>query len=597
MPYWRGFWGTGKQRELYILTGHKSLQPQDAEDFALLAVQTCKSALRTWTPPKMMSLGRLGRIVVSDLLDFLEFFQESQLAHFDPRLIHAAMKQRDKCQRENAVERMDAKHLVRPMPRRGEVDEVGIFHVPEGALDMMLTAVAKDDLFVRKILAISEQNPLAENPLLQFIVGFLIDFEFNPKSLFLANNLSSKKITNILARDDRIQVLLNALLGIGLAFPSGLVAAGDTFLKIAQSAQLLGKMLAYSAELALEQRAASGNDNGALLSEHLFLGAMNSNPFEEGISQVMKPFQRNVQKILMLCRDKGANEMVRGAIQSPDVVFRIVPLIENQGDALTLLFEHLIARHQIVQHSAEGDRIVLVPFVGFGEQRDVKIPGNQQCQADDAKIGAFGFGVSPLGQLARIVRGKEGVKVGGVVKERPQINVKALDQPPRDVIFDLRKNRFVEVVHVVPKALTPQCGSAQREKPDQNRILIPGSKLALARRRKCAIDRGQEQVFANGSPLVPLRGMAVDRADDVQLLSDLPKRSRRSKITLLGVERTPRRLGKPVQKLLRGAKMAHDADSRPAALIAKGFDDAPIALAANAVTLEAWHDSYIQNVL
>ena len=75
------------------------------------------------------------------------------------------------------------------------------------------------------------------------------------------------------------------------------------------------------------------------------------------------------------------------------VFLRIVPLIENQSDALTFLSEHLVASDQIVQNPAEGDRVVLVPLVDLGEQRDMKIPGDQQRPAHDAQIVAFGLGV------------------------------------------------------------------------------------------------------------------------------------------------------------------------------------------------------------
>jgi len=47
---------------------------------------------------------------------------------------------------------MDAKHLVGPMVGRGKADEVGIFHVSESSLDVMLAAIAKDDFFVGQIV-------------------------------------------------------------------------------------------------------------------------------------------------------------------------------------------------------------------------------------------------------------------------------------------------------------------------------------------------------------------------------------------------------------------------------------------------------------
>ena len=73
--------------------------------------------------------------------------------------------------------------------------------------------------------------------------------------------------------------------------------------------------------------------------------------------------------------------------------------------------------------------------------------------------------MSALSQLARVVRRKESVEVGGVVKKRSQINIQPFNHSPRNVVFDLRKSRLVKVVHVVPEALTPQGGRAERKKP------------------------------------------------------------------------------------------------------------------------------------
>ncbi len=507
------------------------------ENLILLPIQASKGALRAWAPANMKLVGLLSGIVISNLFDLLELFHQTGLADVHPCLMHPTVKHGDERQCENAVERMYPKHLVRPMPRRGEADEVGIFHVPEGSLDVVLTAVAKYDLSVGKILTVSEQNPLAKDSFLQLIVSFVVGSKFNPKAPVLVSNLAPKKLVNILAGDDRIQVLLNTLLGIGLAFPAWFIAAGDTSLKIAQCSELLGQMLPYPTDLAIEQSAASGNDDGALLPKHLFLGAINPNAFEERAFEMMKAFQGNVQKILVLCGNKRANEMVWRSVQGPDVLFGVVPFIENQGDTPTLLLEHLVAGNQIVQDPAESDGVVLVSFIDLGEQRDMKIPRNQKRQANDAKIGAFGLGVSPLGQLGGIVRGKESVEVGGVVKERSQINVEGFDQPPRNVVFNLREGRLVKEVHVIPKALTAQGRSAERKKPDQNRIPVPGGESSLG-------------------ALVPFGCMAVDHTDNAQLLSSVPERGSCTKIARFGVERASRSLGKAFEQLLSGADMA-----------------------------------------
>jgi len=144
----------------------------------------------------MEFIGRLSWIVISDLFDLLELFHQARLADIDSDLMHQTIKQRDKCQCENAVERMYTKHLVCPMAWRGEADKVGIFHVPEGSLDVVLPAVAKYNLSVGKILAVSEQNPLAKDTLLQLIVGFVVGSKFNPKPPILARwNLISSSIS------------------------------------------------------------------------------------------------------------------------------------------------------------------------------------------------------------------------------------------------------------------------------------------------------------------------------------------------------------------------------------------------------------------
>lgn len=61
------------------------------------------------------------------------------------------MKQRYERQRQNAVERVYTKHLVGPMVCRGKADEIGILHIPESSLDMMLATIAEYDLLVGKV--------------------------------------------------------------------------------------------------------------------------------------------------------------------------------------------------------------------------------------------------------------------------------------------------------------------------------------------------------------------------------------------------------------------------------------------------------------
>src|SRR6266480_7447497 len=102
-------------------------------------------------------------------------------------------------------------------------------------------------------------------------------------------------------------------------------------------------MLADAPDLAPQQCTAPRDHNCTLAPKDFLLGALHPHTRETGILQGTKLFQRNVQKILVLGGDQRTNEMVGGSVEILKVVRRIVPLIENQGDALTFLSEHLVA--------------------------------------------------------------------------------------------------------------------------------------------------------------------------------------------------------------------------------------------------------------
>ena len=587
----------GMKENLYILTGQEPTKIEGAKNLVLLAIQATQSALGARAAANMLLFSNLSRIVVRDLFNFFELLHHQRLTDVDSGLVQLPVKHRYKRQCQDTVERMHAKHLVCPVMRGGKADEIGIFHIPKSSLDVMLAAIAEYDLFVGKIFAISKQDPLAENAPFQFIVSFVVSPKFDVKPPSFTSDLCPKKISDILAGDDLIQILLKALRSVGFAPPSGFMAAGDTHPEIAQGLQLFGKMLPYAANLSLEQSPASGDYDRAFLSENFFLRAMDPNPFKKRISEVTEPFERNGQEILVLGRNERAYEMVRRPVKRSNVFLRIVPFIENECDALTFLFEHLVAGNQIIQNLAEGDGVVLVPFVGLGKKRDVKIPRDQQRQANNAKISTFGLRVSALGQRSRVVGGKKSIEVGGVVKEGAQIHIQPFHHAPRNIVFDPGKNRFVQVVHVVPESLTPQSGSADREKPTQDGTPVPDGKFAFARRRNRSIESCQQYILAHGRSLVPFRRVAVDRADDVQLLCRVPKCGGCSKIPLFGKERTARSFGQAVEQLLSGTEMAHNAHARPAALIPIGFDDAPVSFSSYHIVLQARHDSYIHDLV
>src|SRR5437667_3505170 len=139
-PIGAGVEVSARQGEAYILTGEKTVQLKRAENAVLLRIQMSHGALGTGSASQMRLFGVVSGIVVGDLLDLFELLDEVGLSNLHSRLVHSTVKQGYQRQCENAVKRMDAKHLVGPMVGRGKADEVRVFHVSESSLDVMLAA-------------------------------------------------------------------------------------------------------------------------------------------------------------------------------------------------------------------------------------------------------------------------------------------------------------------------------------------------------------------------------------------------------------------------------------------------------------------------
>src|SRR5437879_1398458 len=148
-PTEAGFDDPVPRGRVYILTGQKTVQLESPENLFLLRIEAREGALRAGPASWTKLFAALRRIVIRDLLDPFELLHQTGLRNLDSRLGHAAVQQRDQRHGQNAGKGMDAKHLVGPMTGRGEANAVGIFHVPKSSLDVMLAAIAKDDLLVR----------------------------------------------------------------------------------------------------------------------------------------------------------------------------------------------------------------------------------------------------------------------------------------------------------------------------------------------------------------------------------------------------------------------------------------------------------------
>src|SRR6266480_6930738 len=223
-PSVAGFEAPGPRGRVYILTGQKTVQLESPENLFLLRIEAREGALRAGPASRTKLFAALRGIVVRDFLDSFELLHQTGLRNCDSRLAHAAVQQGDQREGQNTGKGMDAEHVVGPMTGRGEANAVGIFHLSEGSLDVMLAAIAKDDLLVGEIGAIGEQNPLAQNTLLKFPVGFLIRSKGNPESLAFARDLAPKKTLDVLAGNNGVQILLNIRYRVGLAPPAGFMA-------------------------------------------------------------------------------------------------------------------------------------------------------------------------------------------------------------------------------------------------------------------------------------------------------------------------------------------------------------------------------------
>ena len=199
----------------------------------------------------------------------------------------------------------------------------------------------------------------------------------------------------------------------------------------------------------------------------------------------------------------------------------------------------------------------------------------------------------PLGKPARVVRSQEGVEVGRIVEEGAQVDVKLLDEATGQILLDRGEGPFVQVLHMIPKALTAQCGSTQREQPAKNSAAVPGGEFAFAGGRNSPVDRRQEDILADRRSLSPLRRVAVNRSDDVELLRDVPQSRCGTEVPFLGIQRAAWGLREESEEFLGGAEVAEDPDARAAVGVAIRFDDTPVAVAADCVGLEAGHGSYI----
>ena len=85
--------------------------------------------------------------------------------------------------------------------------------------------------------------------------------------------------------------------------------------------------------------------------------------------------------------------------------------------ALLALVQGIMQSAQSIQAIGEHGLVGAVAWIGTMQQRHLPCLADQQAQPHDPQIGAFAFGVAPLGQFAVGRRRDVRVEVGGVIRQ------------------------------------------------------------------------------------------------------------------------------------------------------------------------------------
>ena len=171
----------------------------------------------------------------------------------------------------------------------------------------------------------------------------------------------------------------------------------------------------------------------------------------------------------------------------------------------------------------------------------------QECQAQDAQIGAFAFRVAALCQCADGAAVDEGIEVGRIKDEQSQIDPVVVDHPLGQLLLNRADGSAVEHVHVIPEPLTGERALRSGEQPIQHRASIPLVQRSLAGGGHTTVQRRQQQILSAGQSLVSLGDLCIDEAHYIQLLGDLPERGQGAELNDLRFCRSRRRIAQALE--------------------------------------------------
>jgi hypothetical protein len=133
--------------------------------------------------------------------------------------------------------------------------------------------------------------------------------------------------------------------------------------------------------------------------------------------------------------------------------------------------------------------------------------------------------VAALGEACRGLRIDGGVEVGGVGEEGLELEAVVLGQAEAEGLFDALEGVGLEVVEVVPEALTGEVLGGDGEQTRQDGTWVPLGQLCLRAGAKGRAEGGEREVVSHGMALPPFSGMLWELGVEAEVLGDPPEGS------------------------------------------------------------------------
>ena len=453
-----------------------------------------------------------GRIQDLDLADLPQLPQQRGDGAPHPLAVQFALQQPAQRQGQHAAQHMHRDLVVRPVVLRPDGDAVRVLHLPEGALDMVLRAIAAHQVGIAPVVVVGEDQRLAQQRPLQLLPGAPLEAVAHLGQALLLADLDAEQIPHVPRAQPAVDLLLRAPHGrLAAAADPARAPAAQAALQRPQVLAALGNLAQQRAALRIGQLGVPGHQHRALDAEHHAPEAAGAHARQPRPGQRGQLLGRSREQVGVLGGHQGADEVERALPHALQVLARVVALVEDQRDALGAVGDLAAAPGQLGGQASEHGRVRAVARTGAVQQGQAEVGGHQQRHAHDAQRLAALLAVAALGQLGALVEGVDvGEEVGGVEQQPAQVEVELADHGGDEVALDGGDGVQREAVHVLPEALAGQLAGLQAEQAGQHGAGEPVGEAGLGAGGEAAVEGGDEQVGADGRAGAALGGVTVD---------------------------------------------------------------------------------------